>query len=79
MPSSRDSFRRNRVAPVGAFILAFPGTVCWRGGEVANGLKTNAFVRRLFILLFHRVTLYAQERFARMSVDTPADRFHNRK
>jgi hypothetical protein len=23
--------------------------------------------------------LYAQERLARMSVDTPADRFHNRK
>jgi len=32
-----------------------------------------------FILLFDRATLYAQERFARMSVDTPADRFHNRK
>jgi hypothetical protein len=49
------------------------------GGRDANGLKTNGFDWRVFSLIIYTAMLYAQERPARMSVDTPADRFHNRK
>jgi hypothetical protein len=66
MPSGRDNFRRNRVAPLGDSILPFA-----RMG--AKFPQLNAGKART------ETPIHAQERVRVMSVDTLRYRFHNRK
>src|SRR6202050_3429675 len=66
MPSGRDNFRRNRVAPLGASILP-----CARMSAKFPELSAGR-VRP-------GTPIHAQERVRVLSVDTPRYRFHNRK
>ena len=66
MPSGRDNFRRNRVAPLGDSILPFA-----RMGAKFPQLGAGR--------LRPETPIHAQERVRVMSVDTLRYRFHNRK
>src|SRR5271155_784699 len=66
MPSGRDNFRRNRVAPLGDSILPFA-----RMGAKFPQLGAGK--------LRPETPIHAQERVRVMSVDTLRYRFHNRK
>jgi hypothetical protein len=66
MPSGRDNFRRNRVAPLGESILPFAS-------------KAAKFEPRIQLESRPDAPIHAQERVRVMSVDTPRYRFHNRK
>src|SRR6202046_1279915 len=66
MPSGRDNFRRNRVAPLGDSILQFAS-------------KAAKFEPRIQLESRPDAPIHAQERVRVMSVDTPRYRFHNRK
>ena len=79
MPSSRDSSRRNRVAPVGASILTFSGHLCWLLRSSRQPREKRMSSLTAFQVFISADQLYAQELLARMPVDTPASRFHNRK
>src|SRR6204780_5929624 len=66
MPSGRDNFRRNRVAPLGDSILPFASTAA-KFPELSAGRVRP------------ETPIHGQERVRVMSVDTPRYRFHNRK
>jgi len=66
MPSGRDNFRRNRVAPLGDSILPFASTAA-KFPELSAGRVRPG------------TPIHAQERVRVMSVDTLRYRFHNRK
>ena len=66
MPSGRDNFRRNRVAPLGDSILPFASTAAKFPQPSAGKVRPET-------------PIHGQERVRVMSVDTPRYRFHNRK
>ena len=66
MPSGRDNFRRNRVAPLGESILPF-ARMSAKFPELSAGRVRPG------------TPIHAQERVRVMSVDTLRYRFHNRK
>src|ERR1700685_1456495 len=66
MPSGRDNFRRNRVAPLGDAILPVASTAA-KFPELSAGRVRPG------------TPIHAQERVRVMSVDTLRYRFHNRK
>src|SRR6202167_2527937 len=66
MPSGRDNFRRNRVAPLGDSILPF-ARMSAKFPELSAGRVRPG------------TPIHAQERVRVMSVDTLRYRFHNRK
>ena len=66
MPSGRDNFRRNRVAPLGDSILPFASTAAKFPQPSAGKVRPET-------------PIHGQERVRVMSVDTLRYRFHNRK
>lgn len=66
MPSGRDNFRRNRVAPLGDCILPFASMAAKFPQPSAGKERPETPIR-------------GQERVRVLSVDTPRYRFHNRK